>query len=386
MKQSDRDPVEIVRDFIEARYGRGEWQTWRDNTQQLTHALRALSREQALQLAQEFWALYDHEEFAYALGQINTVVPGALAELHEVFIEERMFVPSWLYLGGAPETTERLLGLMKDEALKGERNALLLALAWIGDDLVRAVFRSWREQPPAWRSELYIDPDRYAEEAGWELTPEGGKRVLYRETCYELVVVDEAEGTPSAHAVAVATPNEAVCGWCGRRLVTLLDVDLRDGRCGFIVGERTEGGTRLRVAHCWWCSVYATLYTDVDLHGGSMWSAANGAKPRILEQVGTGEGEEEPEPASRRLVLGERRKTAFEAVGRFMLDEMGISQVGGHPEWIQDAEYPTCPGCQRLMECVGQVSWPDMDAYAEGCTYAFLCLPCGKAATVYQQT
>ncbi len=32
MNQDERDPVEVVRAFVEARYERGEWREWRDNT------------------------------------------------------------------------------------------------------------------------------------------------------------------------------------------------------------------------------------------------------------------------------------------------------------------------------------------------------------------
>ena len=86
------------------------------------------------------------------------------------------------------------------------------------------------------------------------------------------------------------------------------------------------------------------------------------------------------------ITLGAQRRTPYEAVGRFMLDEPSISQIGGHPEWIQDAEYPICPTCHRHMICIAQISWEDFEEYAEGSTYAFVCLEDGKAATVYQQT
>ena len=108
--------------------------------------------------------------------------------------------------------------------------------------------------------------------------------------------------------------------------------------------------------------------------------------PSILEKVGLGNDDDLPPPAPRRLVLGSKRRTPFEAVGRFRLDETGISQLGGHPDWIQDTDFPVCPSCQRRMMCIGQVSWEDIDEFAEGSTYAFLCLPCGKGATTYQQT
>ncbi len=69
-----------------------------------------------------------------------------------------------------------------------------------------------------------------------------------------------------------------------------------------------------------------------------------------------------------------------------MDNETVISQLGGHPEWIQDVEYPICPSCGQRMECAGQVSWEDVIGGGEGSAYAFVCVPSGKAATTYQQT
>lgn len=386
MSDGGWDPLAALRALIALRYEQRNWQAWRQQTPQLTQALRALSQEQARELARELWMHSGREALTPFLGQLNTSVPGALTDLSNELVAQQVFLPSWLYRGAARTTTQHLLHLLDDPAAQEQRNLLLLALAWVDEELVHTRFHAWRTSPPAWRADVYRAPEEFATDAGWELTPGGGRRQLYRSTCYELIPVDEPEYTPSAHAVAVSTPHEASCGWCGRRLVTLLDIDVRDPRCAFVVGEEVNGATRLRIAYCLWCSSYATLYTDIDLVGGSVWSAANDDKPRILDQIGTGAGEEMPEPVPRRLAIGALRRTPFEAVGRFLLDETGISQIGGHPEWIQDSAYPICPSCQRRMEFIGQVSWEDQDAFAEGSTYAFLCLPCGKAATTYQQT
>jgi hypothetical protein len=86
------------------------------------------------------------------------------------------------------------------------------------------------------------------------------------------------------------------------------------------------------------------------------------------------------------FVLGAQRRSPFETLGHFMLSMRNISQIGGHPEWIDDATYPVCPTSQRRMTFITQLSWEDFDTYGEGSTYAFICLEDGKAATVYQQT
>lgn len=394
MSDGEFDPLSTLRALIAQRYEQGNWQVWRQQTPQLTQALRAVSQKEASAFARELWMRPDREALTPFLGQLTMYAPGALVGLSNELAPQRVFLPGWLYQGTGRTTTQRLLRLLDDPAAQGQRDLLLSALAWVDDDLVRTRFHAWSASPPPWRADVSRAPEEFAPDAGWELTPErtlertpgGGRRQLYRSTCYEVIPVDEPEYTPSAHAVAVSTPHEASCGWCGRQLVTLLDIDVRDPRCAFVLGDEVTGATQLRIAHCVWCSTYATLYTDITEVGGSVWSAANGDKPRILDQVGVGVGEELAEPVARRLAIGARRRTPFEAVGRFRLDETGISQIGGHPEWIQHCEYPICPGCQRRMEYIGQVSWEDQDAFAEGSTYAFLCLPCGKAATTYQQT
>lgn len=403
------DDVQAVLAVIYERYGQSkpgmtsasgavgaqllQWRADRRRTsQQIAHSLRRFSLAQAQVLAALLWGQrdtdsYKQDRLAFLLAQLNAIVPGALLPLHEQLIRSMWFYPAWLYLGASSETTARLQRLFDDSAHLDQHYLLLQCLAWIGDDQVQARFRSLQTAT----NETTADDGTLSSAAaallaGWRLDVMSGRRDLYKPISYTLVPVEEPELTTSVQPVAVSTPLEVDCGWCGRQLVALLDIDLRDPRSVAVLGVE---GMRVRVAHCRWCSVYATLYTDVDLEGGVKWSAANGAageKPAILEQIGTGAEEDLPESALQRLALGMPRRTAFETVGGFMLDMEGLSQFGGHPEWIQDCEYPICPACQAAMPCIGQVSWEDMDEFAEGMTYAFLCLPCGVAATTYQQT
>ncbi|MBW5448723.1 hypothetical protein GE107_22025 [Cohnella sp. CFH 77786] len=59
------------------------------------------------------------------------------------------------------------------------RNHVLLALAWIGDEDVIRQFTKWRENPPPWASKLYVPPENYTYEAEWELDQYGRKRMLF---------------------------------------------------------------------------------------------------------------------------------------------------------------------------------------------------------------
>jgi hypothetical protein len=369
-------PEEIVRSAFQARRELLIGQSlsdWRANAPQLVSLLRALTMEQGQRIAEDIWRDFDPKEDDYLLAQLGATVPGTLATIQDDLVECKVFYPSLLYLGADDEIATKLIELVSAPVIGESDDHLLSCLAWIGNERVVRQFQAWRENPPAWQSELYIPPWDYSLEAGWELTPEGTRRDLYLSAAHEMVQLVESErATDHGSPLMLHEPEEGRCGWCGRQLVSLLSLDLRDQRLSFLAGD----GSLLRVAICPWCSTYTTLITDVDLDGASNWSNDNRERPLISDKVPDDGSEIGMEELIQRSIT----------LGRFMLSEPGISQIGGYPDWIQDAEYPACPTGQRHMICIGQISWEDFEEYAEGSTYAFVCLEDGKAATVYQQT
>lgn len=387
-------PADTVRALLRLRLERRDVREWTRATPALTQALRALTPDEATRLAQELWPSYEFDRICFILGQLNATALGSLVPLHTEFIAQERFYPGWLYLGASSETAAQLLKRLESAYNHLRIDHLLKCLAWIDDEIVLERFRAWRDSAPPWQADLHVPAEDYLLEAGCELTPDGQRRLLYRRDCYELAPI-EPQGSdsggeanwpevtdPTGSPVQVWVPHEAACTWCGRQLVTLLDIDLTDPRCAFLAADQT-GATRVRIAHCWWCSPFSGIFTDIDAHGASRWSDANGERPEILAQID--DGSVTLDFTRRRLALGVARRTPFEALGRLMLDQTGSSQLGGHPDWVNDATYPVCPSCGRRMECVGQVSWDEI-GLAEGMNYACVCLPCGKATTVYQQS
>jgi len=375
------DTINTLLSLAELRMQTRDVREWRQQVPLFLQPLRDLRAEEAQLLSQRLlaqYALQDEEgDMLRLLAQINMFVPGALAPLLPMLVAHQQFYPGHLYLGAGEETCQQILSLIHTPS-ETHRGHLLTALAWVGNEEVQAQFSSWRLHPPAWRSELFVPPENYSLEAGWELTADRRRRDLYFSSCFELIPVEQA--APFQRMVAEQTTSHECCAWCQRPLRRLLDLDLRDPRCRWISAE----GERLCLVVCARCSFYATTYLDITLAGEARWSPLNGEMPALLQRIpDDGELEELPEP----LDLGMARRTPFEAVGRFLLDEKGTSQLGGHPEWIQDAFYPQCPVCQQTMPCLGQVAFEDWDEDdGEGVFYLFLCLPCRKAATHYQQT
>ncbi len=172
------------------------------------------------------------------------------------------------------------------------------------------------------------------------------------------------------------TPYEGHCRWCGRRLTVLLDLDLRYPALAFLGLD----GTRLRLVMCEECSLWNRLYLDVDLMGGAEWSTLNAGEAETYsgnEMLFT--------PPTRHLGLGPRCASPVEVAARG--DGWDVSQLGGFPSWVQDADYVLCPVCRRRMTFVGQIT-PEMvtDRAIDGVLYGLLCRECLHSTVTYQCT
>lgn len=368
------DAMEIVRRLlIGAPLGEDEF----------AGALRALTRKQAHTLALEALSQYDaasdrrRDDIEEFLGCLAVFIPGSLEGLQgELLARDSLWLHP-LYLSASADTRDALLRRANGD--EPALNGVLCALAWIGDEGVQAAFRAWRDNPPEWRKRLYIPPESYAPQAGWELDTEGNRRDLFYHTAYELTPASTQDAADSG-PVTVVAPLDEHCRWCGRPLTAMFDLDVRDPRLSFLGLE----GERLRLATCEWCSEFTPVYIEFDANGGARWSAYNEGQPEILRQVKISDDGGMFFESPRRLVLGPRRRTPYEA--NIQGVPLRQSQLGGHPTWIQDAEYPACPGCRRSMLNVGQVATEELLGTGEGITYVFMCPTCRLATTTFQQT
>jgi hypothetical protein len=319
----------------------------------------------------------EHSQAEEILVRVASIVPGAMNDLHEVLLT---FPCTWdwsLFHVADAAFAQCCIEKIAENADFGNKmqlNNLLGIMAWIGNSTVQKQFARWREVSPSWRSHLYIAPEAYTREAGWELDEHGRRRDLFMQECYELLPLSLASTATFPGPVSVGGPLAKPCLYCGGPRIMLFDIDLRDPRLNFL-GVR---GERLQIDMCIECtSMGYPLVTDIYqrrfVYADSQVFAA---------REYTGQQFLPP----RQFVLGAARRTPYET-HMMSISAMGfvISQLGGHPEWIDDAAYPTCPACRRTMLFIGQVTPGDIEP-AEGMIYAFLCRGCGKATTIYQQT
>ncbi len=128
------------------------------------------------------------------------------------------FWPSLAFRSCPPQVRDEMIARLQHDA--ESRNHILLALAWLGDETVVDLFAHWRKQPPAWRDSLYVPPQDYSHEAGWELSHDGERRQLYFPDCTTLT----RGASNSPDTFSAITERDDACPWCHQKLTNLIDL------------------------------------------------------------------------------------------------------------------------------------------------------------------
>ena len=295
------------------------------------------------------------------------VTQADLEDVQLALVRKRVPYPAVVFRAASERVTASLAALLHEP----KRETLLIshvleALAWTRHPHAIGLFMRWRDAPPDWAGLLHLEPCRYAACGGWELGVDAKPRALCGEPCGEFVASHEA-ASADARAIVATTSR---CR-CGRALALLFDV--RAART--LLPWLEWPYDRLVVPMCDACVCFETLFYSVTESADFSEVSERKAAPADAATW--------PELPSAGLVVGARRSPLHAAD---WLLEMGESQLGGHPGWVQDLAYPTCPTCSRTMSFVGQVAHAEFEAHAEGTYYGFACPRCRVVAANYQQT
>lgn len=288
-----------------------------------------------------------------------------LTEVLRILVTRRTYWPSLIFHRSSPDVRDALLREVEADA--ENRNLILIALAWVGDDLVVEQFRRWQVAPPSWSGDLYVPPEDYARQAGWELSEGGQRRELYLQQSYEL---KKGPSQMPESFIAVRDRSDE-CPWCHSKLTSLFYLAPQ----AFDLKLQPE---KIEVATCAVCTAFGTVYGTYNENGKAEWSSKN-VTPEYLPDD-AGEWDRLPTDA---LAVGKSRPPLWAADWQLPTT---YSQLGGHPTWVQDAEYPKCPECSKTMIFIAQIANDEIQEYTEGTYYAFVCSDCRSTATTYQQT
>ncbi|WP_327001798.1 hypothetical protein OHA72_42735 [Dactylosporangium sp. NBC_01737] len=306
----------------------------------------------------------DDEDAAEELTGIAGGEPQRLTPYHGLMFDLDVLWPPTLYRGAGDDVVGRVVERVDDGRTPDQLNHLLLVLAHSGHPLAEDALRRWEEQPPQGSDKLHVGALRYASQGGWTVAPDGSRRELCGGTAYQWLMREapRAAGNPD-------------CPWCGSPLWTAADIDTAEPAVGAALAHTGWSG-RLVFRACIFCACSTTVYSEVTPAGAATWWAGNTGP----DHLPAGAGPEEPPtllPGT-----GPERPSPYQGSAW----SQGGSTLGGHPDWIQDAEHVECPGCRQLMDYAGMVVGSDLDEYGEGAYYLHVHAPCGFAAMNYQQS
>jgi hypothetical protein len=279
-------------------------------------------------------------------------------------LERGTYWPSSMYRDSGDAVARRLISRMGDTSGQLALNHLLLALAWTRSAAAYQAFRQWSNHPPAWARKLHVPPERYLHSAGWCLGDGGQRRDLISATCFRLVPAENE----ALRSFRCRTHNNEQCLSCGGRLGLLFDFSRLGGE--YFPGEFADAPRK--VLCCFHCACYGPVFTKYRPDGTAHW----------LSPIEPRESASFIELRSSVRKLDDSPCPPFACAEAFEMDD--ASTLGGVPMWLQDAEYPRCLECGRLMTFLAQHDNGPLGE--EGIYYAFFCAPCHVAAVSYQQT
>ncbi|MGH3715731.1 MAG: hypothetical protein ACRDT4_20070 [Micromonosporaceae bacterium] len=274
--------------------------------------------------------------------------------------------PSELYRGADGPVQRELVARVEAGVPAEELDLLLRAIAQTGGAIAESAFRRWRVQAPEGADTLGAPVGEYTTEGGWTLASDGRRRLC----------------SPRAYALVPAQPRDnpvaggagsANCPQCGNRLWSVLTLDTTDPRVDAALAHTGWRG-RLRVVTCYRCACYGTVFCEVAPDGAARWSPHTKAP----EYVDDGDWA----MPTGWLALGKPRSTPYQSDAW----AAGGSTLGGHPDWVQGADYPHCPVCDVPMAFVALLHGGDFEEWGEGTHYVFLDARCRLAAVNYQQS
>lgn len=373
------DPIEILKVMHAPRNydPLTQYVDYSHSKEQVYVSLTAAEAGQMLKNAVELLDASNEDEAEQILLSLVCYRNDDISEVLPVLIERDMYHSSILYKDAPAEIRDRLLQQVEWD--DDNRNHLLIILSWIGDAEVVRQFEEWRLHSPKWAGQLFVNPDVYALVGGWELTSNGEKRELISERCYAIRLTGEQQvgsGAETSAANFLKTSNSN-CPWCKRKLTVLMEADTTHPSLAYL-GLPME---RLQVATCEHCGGFSTIYMELDQQGEPVWSRFN-QKPDYLPNWDDEDSSVTVEEI--KLTLSSEPHSPYYAASWTLTQQ--DSQIGGHPSWVQDADFPHCPCCAQRMRFIGQLDWADFDQYGEGIFYMFICTEDRMTATLYQQS
>ena len=351
---------------------------WKCRSEQDRRAALAWTPEQIAEkqknLIQNIQRLGDMEDpeltdFWKLQGYQDAITP----EIQRAALAAEVFYPCELYYHAPEDVRDGLIAILLKTESAHKAGKLMSCLAMQGDDKAMETLLELERNPRPWRKGLYVDPSSYAQIGGWTFDKEGQRIQLGFDTCYPMIKETTAKESP----VRIGRVREDTCPHCGGHMVDMLVLDGRDERLKFLGLDGI-----LTATCCPSCVGFLngpafnrfTLDGGVEVFPSEIFDGAEKTDCYVSP-------EEYKALAENPFVLARTPVPLF--YGAACED---VNTIGGFANWVQDAEYATCPHCGKPMKYLAQIQWDTVLDCTEGTLYIEFCPDCRIVSMQHQQT
>lgn len=300
------------------------------------------------------------------MADILAYTPYSLDRLILAAIETQGYLPAPLFRRAGDAVKQKLFAYMKEDDNLARRG-----LAWIGDEETVNWFAE-RKIKRQRKSQNESIEDLYPQDAGWELTPDNEKRLLFSLKCHEMTPLHWNQ--LSAEFKQEGSPE--LCKLCNSRVVRVKEVKTTYFEELFSLSLPIP---TVDFPFCELCSGLAEPMRSIVSANGT----ADLCKPTLKSKdIPDWFSDERGEGGYISLDIGPPRDPFF--VADYCRRE-NFSQMGGHPTWVQDSEYPSCQSCGRTMLFLMQIDGEQLYCIYPFTYYYFICDLCPEQIAVTNQ-
>ncbi len=320
------------------------------------------------EICNDFWALFS------LLGIHDPRIARAAAA-------KQIYYPPELYFGAPDDVKDALIAKLNslEDNSKNVLNHLLCALAWQGGEQTTELFYKLYKNPRPWRKKLYVGTDFYSKIGGWAFDETGERKSLVFDKCLTAVRVKDGKranqginlnsNQSADDAVQIGEPTGQKCEFCGCEILDMLRLKATDLRLEF-----------LNLKHD---AIFRCCPTCV---GSVRYFCKRGPDGEIeLSHDGEGFDESYFSQEDMARLCGMKFKLGGEVSPFYGCFSELDTTVGGYPQWVQDAEYLTCPSCGGTMKHLAQIPFGEM-IQGEGVIYVQICEKCKVLGGCFQCT
>ena len=320
------------------------------------------------EICNDFWALFS------LLGIHDPRIARAAAA-------KEIYYPPELYFGAPNDVRDALITKLNslEDNSKNVLNHLLCALAWQGGEQTAELFYELYKNPRPWRKKLYVGTEFYAKIGGWAFDETGERKSLVFDKCLTAVRVKDGEiesqdanlnsNQNADEPVQIGEPTGQKCEFCGCEILDMLRLKATDPRLAF-----------LNLKHD---AIFRCCPTCV---GSVRYFCKRGSDGEIeLSHDGEGFDESYFSQEDFARLCGMKFKLGSEVSPFYGCFSELDTTVGGYPQWVQDAEYLTCPSCGGTMKHLAQIPFGEM-IQGEGVIYVQICEKCEVLGGCFQCT